>query len=88
MPFARRVLTSPERRRVAMGAPGADCLPRLRPTPGPAGVMVVTFRPGMPNLCPGCHGTHWHVGRAMAECACCGAALPIATDRPGWARVG
>jgi hypothetical protein len=61
---------------------------RLRPTPGPAGAYVLTYRPGFANLCPGCHATHWHVGRLMAECACCGAALPIATERPGWARAG
>lgn len=27
--------------------------------------------------CPGCHGTHWNVGRTVAECASCGTALPI-----------
>ncbi len=60
----------------------------LHPMPGPAGALVLTYRPGLPNLCPGCHSTHWHVGRITAECAHCGTALPIATDRPGWSRSG
>lgn len=75
------------------GAGGAEALPRrlpqaLLPLPGPAGALVLTYRPGLPNLCPGCHSTHWHVGRITAECAHCGTALPIATDRPGWSRSG
>ena len=28
--------------------------------------------------CPGCSGAQWLVGRITAECAYCGAALPIA----------
>lgn len=60
----------------------------LLPLPGPAGALVLTYRPGLPNLCPGCHSTHWLVGRITAECAHCGTALPIATDRPGWSRSG
>lgn len=28
--------------------------------------------------CPGCHGTHWIIGRSTAECARCAAALPLA----------
>lgn len=87
MPFAHRPAPRCGPRVAPPAAPGPDWPPRLRPTPGPAGAMVLTYRPGLPNLCPGCHGTHWHVGRTMAECATCGTALPIATDRPGWARV-
>lgn len=30
------------------------------------------------NRCPGCGGAQWYVGRITAECAFCGAALPIA----------
>jgi hypothetical protein len=30
------------------------------------------------NHCPGCGRTHWHIGRAMAECAFCETALPLA----------
>jgi hypothetical protein len=30
------------------------------------------------NHCPACGHTQWHVGRAMAECAFCETALPIA----------
>jgi hypothetical protein len=30
------------------------------------------------NHCPGCGKTHWHIGRATAECAFCETALPLA----------
>ena len=30
------------------------------------------------NHCPGCGRTHWHIGRATAECAFCETALPLA----------
>ncbi len=30
------------------------------------------------NRCLACGGSHWYVGRVSAECAFCGAALPIA----------
>lgn len=39
---------------------------------------VLTYRPGQPNVCPGCGGQHWHVGRQTAECAYCLTALPLA----------
>ena len=29
--------------------------------------------------CPGCFGTHFHIGRVTAECAHCGAPLIIAS---------
>ncbi len=29
------------------------------------------------NHCPSCGQSQWIVGRIMAECACCGDALPI-----------
>ncbi|MDJ0278703.1 hypothetical protein QLH51_18065 [Sphingomonas sp. 2R-10] len=29
------------------------------------------------NSCPSCGATQWFVGRVIAECACCGDALPI-----------
>lgn len=35
---------------------------------------------GAGTACPGCGRTHWLVGRVMAECAFCAAALPIAQD--------
>jgi hypothetical protein len=39
------------------------------------------FRPGYreneANLCPGCGMSQWLVGRATAECAFCGTALPL-----------
>lgn len=37
----------------------------------------VMFRNGAQNVCPGCGGSHWHVGRVTAECAHCLTALPI-----------
>jgi hypothetical protein len=30
------------------------------------------------NHCPSCGHTHWHIGRATAECAFCETALPLA----------
>lgn len=41
----------------------------------------VHYRSGGENRCPGCAGTHWHVGCASAECAGCGTALPLAPER-------
>ncbi len=32
------------------------------------------------NHCPGCGRTHWHIGRATAECAFCETALPLAAS--------
>jgi hypothetical protein len=32
------------------------------------------------NHCPGCGRTHWHIGRATAECAFCDTALPLAAS--------
>lgn len=39
---------------------------------------AISFRQGMDNVCPGCGGRHWYVGRASAECARCATALPLA----------
>lgn len=39
--------------------------------------LVLTYRPGENCACPGCGRHHWHVGRAYAECAFCGTALPL-----------
>lgn len=36
------------------------------------------YRFGEVNHCPGCHRSHWLVGRLLAECAFCATALPIA----------
>lgn len=36
------------------------------------------YRSGEVNRCPGCGRTHWYVGRLLAECAFCDAALPLA----------
>jgi hypothetical protein len=36
------------------------------------------YRENEVNHCPGCGRTHWHIGRATAECAFCATALPLA----------
>ncbi len=36
------------------------------------------YQQGEPNVCPGCGGRHWHVGRMSAECATCATAIPLA----------
>lgn len=41
---------------------------------------VLVYRAGYFNCCPGCGGSHWHVGRHTAECAYCATALPIAVN--------
>ncbi len=38
------------------------------------------YRPGQINPCPGCGRSHWNVGRTIAECAFCGALVPLAPD--------
>jgi hypothetical protein len=42
--------------------------------------FVPVYRTG--TLCPGCHRESWIVGRQSAECAFCGAALPLAPIPP------
>jgi hypothetical protein len=36
------------------------------------------YRAGEVNHCPACGRTHWYVGRLLAECGFCSAALPLA----------
>jgi hypothetical protein len=36
------------------------------------------YRRGEVNHCPACGRTHWYVGRLLAECGFCAAALPLA----------
>ena len=36
------------------------------------------YRSGEVNRCPGCGRTHWYVGRLLAECGFCAAAVPLA----------
>jgi hypothetical protein len=38
----------------------------------------VVYRAEETNRCPGCGRSNWHVGRLTAECAFCGAAVPLA----------
>ncbi len=35
------------------------------------------YRAGQRNRCPGCGRSQWIVGRLLAECAFCAAALPL-----------
>lgn len=56
-----------------------------QPVPVPhAGVLglgphyAFTYHSGALNYCPGCSGTHWLIGRTMAQCARCETALPLA----------
>lgn len=44
----------------------------------PARAFVALYHSDTVNHCPGCGGTHWHVGRMSAECAMCETALPLA----------
>ena len=37
----------------------------------------VTYREGEPRPCPGCGKSNFYVGRFSAECAFCGAAVPL-----------
>jgi hypothetical protein len=37
----------------------------------------VVYRPDEANHCPGCGGSHWMIGRLLAECAFCATALPL-----------
>ena len=40
--------------------------------------LAVQYRRGIVNHCPVCGGAQWLVGRTMAQCAHCDAALPLA----------
>ncbi|MEZ5708514.1 MAG: hypothetical protein R3E02_03885 [Blastomonas sp.] len=40
--------------------------------------FVPLYHLGEVNHCPGCNGTHWHVGRTSAECASCETAVALA----------
>lgn len=42
----------------------------------------MVYREGRANDCPGCGRSHWHIGRAMAECAFCATALPLESADP------
>ena len=40
------------------------------------------FRCGEAVACPDCEATNWLIGRRSAECAACGAALPLMVGGP------
>jgi hypothetical protein len=42
----------------------------------------ITYRFGTINYCPGCGGSHWHIGRSSAQCAFCATAVPFAAGMP------
>lgn len=49
----------------------------MTPAPAPSRYQQL-YRPGERNICPGCGGTHWDVGRLSAECANCGTPVMLA----------
>jgi len=42
------------------------------------GAYVPLYHADTVNHCPSCGHTHWHIGRATAECAFCETAIPLA----------
>ena len=51
-------------------------LPQVPRSAAPRGYGPVYHRQGG-NRCPGCGRSQWLVGRVLAECGCCGTALPL-----------
>ncbi len=51
--------------------------------PRPVRGYAMLYRSDTVNHCPGCGRSHWHVGRASAECAFCATAVPIHLAAPG-----
>ena len=43
---------------------------------------AVLYRQQQVNLCPGCGGKSWHVGRLTAECGGCATAIPLIAPIP------
>lgn len=41
------------------------------------GLIGLVYQPKRDNVCPGCGGRHWLLGRVTAECPTCGTALVI-----------
>ncbi len=48
--------------------------------PSVRGGFVPLYHADTVNHCPACGHTHWHIGRAIAECAFCETALPLAAS--------
>lgn len=46
--------------------------------------MIAVYRPGGVMHCPDCGQSQWLIGRVMAECACCEAALPLDLGYRAW----
>lgn len=38
---------------------------------------MITYRGDGTDRCPGCNRRQFHIGRALAECAFCGTAIPL-----------
>jgi hypothetical protein len=43
--------------------------------------VILRYRAGERNDCPGCGRSQWIIGRATAECAFCHTALPLLDSR-------
>lgn len=61
----------------AINQSGGEKLPHC---PAHRGYNVI-YRENEVNFCPGCGRSHWLVGRLLAECAYCGAAVPLSEAR-------
>jgi hypothetical protein len=44
-----------------------------------SGGTLVLYHQGTVNHCPGCGWSQWHIGRVVAECVRCCAAIPLVT---------
>ncbi|EQB17226.1 hypothetical protein RLDS_04555 [Sphingobium lactosutens DS20] len=51
-------------------------------------MSLLFYRPGRAMPCPSCGESQWLVGRVMAQCACCDAAMPIDGAYRGWSGGG
>jgi hypothetical protein len=64
-----------------MTLPVSGPVPGILADPLPS---LLSYRPGRSTPCPACGERQWLVGRIVAQCACCDAALPIDLGYRGW----
>lgn len=57
-------------------------LPDYRALQADRGYLVL-YRETGDNACPACGGSNWIVGRTIAECAFCAAAIPLVSPTIG-----
>mgnify|MGYP005993973137 CR=1 FL=1 len=50
----------------------------------PGRAFIPLYHSDTINHCPGCGGTHWHVGRMSAECACSATKFFGVSDKRFW----